>query len=183
MTSSRGRSLAAAALTTSCAVLTTVAAGPAGAGWPSTVETRTGQLTAAVTAHRFAVVGGVGTGGVTYTANVALTGTTVGYVDLVSTSTLPVTLRGTVSLSSFLHTTVTITGCTAAWSAGACPGTQTTLMSITLSAQADVTWHPSPVAVGGAVHLKVSVEGSVANQVTLTATASAARPPQDRTSG
>lgn len=183
MTARRSRRLTAAALTTVGAVLALTGAEAAGAGWPTTVQTQTGQLTAAVTAHDFRVVGAVGTGGSTYTASVGLTGTTVGHVDLVSTSTVPVSMHGTVSLSSFLSTEVTIAACTQPWSAGACPGTRTSLMSITLSAQADVVWHPGPVAPGEVVHLQVSVNGSVSNQVTLTATAQAARGPQDRTAG
>lgn len=182
MSPRRARGLTATALAGSWALLAITAAAPAGAGWPTTVHAASGPLTAAVTAHDFRVVGAVGTGGSTYTASVAI-GTTVGHVDLVSTSTVPVTLRGTVSLSSFLSTQVTITSCSQPWSAGACPGTSAVLMAITLSAQADVAWHPGAVGVGEAVHLQVKVDGSVSNQVTLTATAQAARGPQDRTAG
>ena len=170
-------------LVASLAALVGLGASPASAGWPpSTVRTRTGALQAAVLGHSFVVVSGIGTGGTSYSASKLLSGTTLGQVDLVNTGTVALELSGTVSLTTFLSTTVTIARCTAAWSAGACPGTQTTLMFTLLSARTNVDWQSAPpVPPGQAVHLKVTLGGSVANQVTLTATVRAGRAPGDRT--
>ena len=180
----RSLGLLTSALALAAAAMAADGGRSAQAGWPpSTVTGRTGALRVAVVGHLFTMVAGMGTGGVTYSANKLLTGTTTGYVDLGNAGTVPVTVAGTVSLSTFLSTTVTISRCSTVWSAGACPGTQTTLMSTMLSAKANVTWSSGAVAPGDAVHLKVVLGGSVANQVTLTAAPQAARTAGDRTAG
>lgn len=160
------------------------AGSPAAAGWSSPpVQQRTGTVSVAVLDQVFRVVSGPGSGGDTYSAGKVLGTTTVGYVDLVNTGTVPLLLTGTVSLDTFLGTTVTIVRCTTAWSGGACPGTTATVMSAVLSTRAELSWQPAPVPAAAAVRLKVTVGGSVGNRLTLTAAGRSARTPGDRTSG
>ena len=71
--------------------------------------------------------------------------------------------------------------CSVPWTAGACSGTQTTLVAAVLPARTNVDLAAAAVPAGGKVHLKVVLGGAVVNQVTLTATSRAARAAGDRT--
>lgn len=141
-----------------------------------------GVLRAAVVQQRFTALDAMGTGTEgTYTAGKLLGATTIGYVDLQNTGTVPTRLTGTVGLATFVSTTVTLARCTVPWIGGACPGTQTTLVAAMLPARMNVDWAPTAVVPGGNVHLKVTLGGAVINQLTLTATSRASRTAGDRT--
>ncbi len=165
-------------------VLALAGAAPAHAGgWGRTTSSTTsGALRAALVQQRFVALDAMGTSSTaSYTAGKLLGTTTTGYTDLENTGTVPVRMSGTVGLATFLSTTVTVARCSVPWSAGACPGTQTTLLAAVLPARTNVDWTPTPVPAGGRVHLRVTLGGAVANHLTLTATSRAARAPGDRT--
>ncbi|MFD0484511.1 hypothetical protein ACFQ46_18120 [Kineococcus sp. GCM10028916] len=153
------------------------------APWPlRPASARTGTLTAAVIGHEFTPLNAVGTGGARFTASKMLNDSTTAYVNLRNKSTVPVRLTGSVDLSSFGATLVTINRCSLPWNGSTCPGLTTAVSAAILPTRLNVVWAPS-INPGAAVYLRIFISGTLANQVTLDAKATSVRAPGDRSKG
>lgn len=131
----------------------------------------------------FTLVSGGGTAGASYSGTNML-GTQNNIVDLVNTGTVPGKVSGVLTLRPVVSGMVSVSTCSVAWSGTTCPGTTRTIAST--SGLGDrvvaVGWGDGgALPAGGAVHIKVTLSGALYNQALLTAVASHARGPKDRT--
>ena len=178
--------LVATALTVLMGAVLTGQERPAGAAqWTRSAARNSGVLASAVLGADFVPLDTVGRGGSTYTAVKVLNLTTVGIVDVRSSSTAPALLTGTVKLDSFLLSTpVTIESCSVVWRGSTCDGTTHAVLPTTvLTAARTVRWQSAAVPPGGRVHLRVTIGGSVANTLTATVVWAPGRGGSDRTGG
>lgn len=152
------------------------------AGWTTSAQRVSAPVSRAVVGHTF-TPRGAGTGGSTYSTGSALNLVGgVALVDLVSTSTVPVTVTGTVTVTNLLLATrVTLTACTTPWSGSTCPTTSRTVLDdVTISSARPVTWSPTPLTAASSVYLRMVISGSLSNSVVLSAVPVPARAPGDR---
>jgi len=157
----------------------TVGAAPAGAAWePAT--TTVAPLTVAELGSELSLRSGTGT---VTTGSYNLAGLLFGGsgdIDVVNTSTIPVTMSATIIMGALVAGT-TVTQCSEPWTALGCSGTRTLLASSAVLAFPTATYDwPTTTPPGGHVHVRVVV-GGVLGGVTVSLNPVVPRAAMDRT--
>lgn len=169
----------AATLTAALGTVCLATAPAAQAAWkPVTVAAA--PLSVARLGSEVSMVSGAGTTTRNTYSVAGLLVASTGDIDVVNTSTVPVTLSATITMASLVAGT-TVTQCSQPWQRWSCPGTQTLLASSALLAlpTLNYTW-PTTTAPGQHLYVRVAVAG-VLGGVSVTLNPVSPRAAGDRT--